>query len=289
MLSRPSEPIIIIGMHRSGSSLLTEMLEAAGLFAGEKKDSNHEALFFLNLDRWLMSQTGGSWDNPGPIRWLIQNQTIRAMTVDYLRRYLLQSPRVVSYLGWTKYRQYRSLFNLPFRWGWKCPLTTFTLPLWLDVFPNAKIVHIYRHGVDVASSLRKRTIAGLRQNAFQKLYYKLPFLHWIRPKTGGFVQGIRCTSLEGGLSLWEEYLATAREHLRQSPSRAIEVKYEDLLASPVKTLEELMTFCEMPTSVDRLSKAALLIKKERAYAYRSSAELNVFASGIADRLQQQNY
>ena len=39
-------PIVIIGMHRSGTSIVTRMLEQLGLFVGKKKDMNHEALFF---------------------------------------------------------------------------------------------------------------------------------------------------------------------------------------------------------------------------------------------------
>jgi len=39
-------PIVIIGMHRSGTSIVTRMLGQLGLFVGKKKDMNHEALFF---------------------------------------------------------------------------------------------------------------------------------------------------------------------------------------------------------------------------------------------------
>ena len=39
-------PIIIIGMHRSGTSMLSKILEDSDIFLGNNKDINNEALFF---------------------------------------------------------------------------------------------------------------------------------------------------------------------------------------------------------------------------------------------------
>ena len=41
-------PIIIIGMHRSGTSMLSKILEYSDIFLGNNKDINNEALFFKN-------------------------------------------------------------------------------------------------------------------------------------------------------------------------------------------------------------------------------------------------
>ena len=97
-----TSPIIIIGMHRSGTTMLSRQLEALGVFMGNKKDSNHEAFFFLRIDEWLMGQCGGSWDNPQAIRYLLENQEVRAQVSDYIRRYLMSTPRTISYLGWQR-------------------------------------------------------------------------------------------------------------------------------------------------------------------------------------------
>jgi hypothetical protein len=282
-------PIIIIGMHRSGTSMVTRILEAMGVFVGHKKDANYEAVFFLSVDRWLMSQSSSSWDNPAPIRYLLENQQVRAMTGDYLQRYLINTPKVISYLGWKRYLKYRSLSNMRTTWGWKCPLSTFTLPIWLDIFPRAKVIHIYRHGVDVACSLRKRTLQCLQRTSGQHLYYRIKCLHWIRPKTGGFIQGMRCATLDGGLSLWEEYVSEGRAHIQRLGERATEVRYEDLLADPIKVVGNLAEFCGVSPGDDILSKASKVARKERAYAYRSSPELTSFARSADERLQAQNY
>ena len=91
------------------------------------------------------------------------------------------------------------------------------------------------------------------------------------------------------MSVWEEYVAEARAHVRELGERAMEVRYEDLLAEPVQRIGELLAFCDISPSAALLAKAAGLVRRERAYAYRSSQELNAFARGVAERLQAQNY
>ena len=46
------QPVIVIGMHRSGTTMLTKMLEELGVFLGWKKQGDHESTFFLSLKRW---------------------------------------------------------------------------------------------------------------------------------------------------------------------------------------------------------------------------------------------
>ena len=58
------DPIIITGMHRSGTKLLSELLETNNVFMGKYKESNNESKFFLRINRWLLTTIGSSWDNP---------------------------------------------------------------------------------------------------------------------------------------------------------------------------------------------------------------------------------
>src|SRR5213078_1316124 len=59
-------------------------------------------------------------------------------------------------MGWKRVMKYKSIDRYDRPWGWKDPRTVFTLPLWLQLFPKAKIINIVRNGVDVASSLSVR-------------------------------------------------------------------------------------------------------------------------------------
>lgn len=282
-------PVIVIGMHRSGTSMIIRLLEELGLFVGEKKDANDEAVFFHKINEWLISQGGADWDHPQPFHHLIANEEIRGLATDYISRYLIRSPRTITFLGWKKYLRYRTPLDLDIPWGWKSPLNTYTLPLWLDLFPNAKVLHIFRHGVDVAQSLRSRGRREMQRTQLQRLYYKLRVVHWLRPKPGTFIDSVRCDSLEGGLSLWEEYLSEARSHVRALNGRAVEFRYEDFLSEPERILGELARFCDLSANEAAIEAVASQVKKERAYAYRGNPELRAFATRVSQRLAAQNY
>lgn len=282
-------PVIIIGMHRSGTTMISQLLEELGLHAGTSKDSNHEARFFHRINEWLFLQSGARWDHPRAFESLVQNQEARALAAGYIRDYLLNSPRTLTFLGIAKYAKYRSVLNLDFAWGWKSPLNTFTLPVWLDIFPDAKVIHIYRHGVDVANSLRVRNRKDMRQSWSQRAYYRFHPIHWVLPKRGTFMGSVRCDFLEGGLSLWEEYSAQARTYVQQLGDAAIEIRYEDFLERPLPVLTELSQFCGLPASDDQIRTAAARVKLERAFAYKRDPNLSVLAEREARRLACMHY
>ena len=136
--------------------------------------------------------------------------------------------------------------------------------------------------------LETKRAAGRESNPLSGLYYKLPILHAIRPKSGEFLR-VRCDSLEGGLSLWEEYFAEARVHVNALGGRAFELKYESLLAEPEEVLKAVARFCRLPVSDAAIEGVAALVQRERAYAYREKPELQAFADRVAGRLHGYGY
>lgn len=247
------QPIIIIGMHRSGTSLLSRMLETLGLFLGKRKDENHEAVFFQSINDWLLRQSGGAWDNPAPIRYLFDSSEITERTSDYIQRYLLTSPRAASFAGLFHYLRYRRLAPLSRPWGWKDPRNTFTLPIWLNIFPGAKIIHLHRSGMDVALSLRRR---GRRELRWQRWYRSAPLLHWIRPKRGGFVHSLRCDHLNAGLALWKEYMEQGHRHVAMLKNRAFDISFETLVREPIRSLTAVVDFCDLPADKAAIERAS---------------------------------
>ncbi|MFB6261703.1 MAG: sulfotransferase, partial [Thiohalorhabdaceae bacterium] len=112
------------------------------------------------LNRWLLAQGGGSWVRPKGFPDLLADPEGRALAADYLRT-SLRAPRGLGFWGW------QGLMDCPRSyWGWKDPRNTFTLPLWLELFPEARVINVERHGVDVAESLvvrRNRSLARSRK------------------------------------------------------------------------------------------------------------------------------
>ena len=68
-----SKPIIITGMHRSGTSLLTKILSKY-IYFGNMLDDNNESIYFQRINRWLLSCNSCSWDNPSSFNSINQDE-----------------------------------------------------------------------------------------------------------------------------------------------------------------------------------------------------------------------
>ncbi len=171
--------VIVLGMHRSGTSLLLGSLEAGGLYLG---DVNHQAPFnkkgnkeneaIRELNDALLTKAGASWRDPpsGQVKWDHKSERQgKALIFPYL-----EAARP---------------------WGFKDPRTMWTVEGWLRLVPGARPIAIFRHPSLVIRSLAARhgslTVErddGLRlwcayNTELVLLHEKLrfPVLHW-RPE-----------------------------------------------------------------------------------------------------------
>jgi len=279
-------PVIIIGMHRSGTSMVSKMLEEVGLFLGRKKDINNEAYLFLKLNDWILWQCGTSWDNPNPVQYIIDTKNIRMLVTDYIQ-YVLKSPWAISYLGIRRYIRYHGMQRIDIPWGWKDPRNTILLPIWLDIFPNAKVIHVHRNGIDVASSLQRRS-----EKAYQRklrFYRYLKRWYWFIKKRKFFVDSPRCLNIEKGVGLWDRYMKQARFFLSNSKIDFIEIKYEKILEAPEETVQTLSAFCGLPGEKEMIKKAVSTIRPKRTMANHEQETLNELASKYAACLREHGY
>lgn len=279
-------PVIIIGMHRSGTSMVTRALERLGLFVGRRKDENHEAVLFQRINDWILCQAGASWDNPAPVERLLKEQRIRSHLAEFVPA-ILSSRNVVSYMGLWSYLQHGSPFGLTHKWGWKDPRNTFTLPVWLDIFPEARVLHVMRHGVDVAKSLETRSSRGLDTSIRN---FRIPKRGLNVPRNRvGFTDSLRCLTNEGAFSLWEEYMAAAANNTEHLGDRVLEVRYEDLLSRASGILDECARFCGLEPKKSAIELVLAGLKEQRAFAYRNDPGLVEFAEANARSLAAYGY
>ena len=281
------QPVIFIGMHRSGTSMIGRLLENLGLFAGTRKDENNEAIFFRQINHWLLSQSGARWDTPQALQYLSHNEPLLTLQDGYIRQ-LLDGPRAVLFLGLRRYLVSGGITRLTIPWGWKDPRNTFTLPMWLRLFPGARVVYIERHGVDVAQSLRVRSEKiRVYANRKYKKYRKMISVH---PKQGGFTDSPRCISLEGGFSLWQEYMQQAAQVMQQLPGeRVLKLRYEQVLEAPVQHLQTSADFCGLNVANQQLQALVTGVNADRAYSYQNNPELKEFARQHRSALAERNY
>ncbi len=284
-----ASPVLIIGMHRAGTSMLTRLLRDAGLYAGRRLTRNAESPFMNSLNYWLFEQASASWDVPWGVDALLGHDAVRPAVRDYLDG-VCRGPAAARYLGAWRWLRTRALARQPWPWGWKDPRTTFTLPLWLELFPDARVVHITRHGVDVAESLRQRhrAAAGAAIERFRRRrrwYVNNPQA----PKRRGLAHAPAVERLEYGLDLWHAYTLRARGHCMRLGPRALQLRYEDLLAAPREHLPAVLDFCGLSAPAARLDTLAESVYKGRRYAFASDAGLRRFADEHEATLRAAGY
>ena len=201
-----SAPLVIIGMHRSGTTLLAEGLARGGVTMGHDPIAYAESNFFQRCNVALLRAAQAEWDRPAVTEAPPLSYNMRGLISEYAG--VKKHPA-----GW-----WPLLFDK--RWGWKDPRNTFTLGSWLRVFPKLHAVHIYRNGLDVARSLYAR-------NAMLQ-----PGSKWHSPLL---------TDLTACFDLWERYVLQASSWKKILGNRFTAVRYEDLVALKPETLEKLET------------------------------------------------
>lgn len=265
------QPVIIIGMHRSGTTLLSKLLENLGIFMGKKKEENNEALFFFKFNEFIFRQCNATWDNPYNITFL--DKEYKSFIKSCANKYLC-SWRKIEYLGFEKNFKYSSIKNLNFPWGWKDPRNTFTLEMWLDIFPNAKVIHIYRNPVDVAESLRKRNEKYRREYKWT-IVNKLKFFFLELKLYLGYGNSIRISNIYEGVKLWEEYVSQAFKIEKQREIEMLHIKYEDFLENPIETVNVITSYLSLDTDVNtnKIDQFVNKINPKRKYAFTQENHL----------------
>lgn len=216
------DPIVVIGMHRSGTSLVSRKLVEAGVFMGANLSGGHsESQFFLSVNKRLFSWAHAEWDNPEPMTWMMGDAELTDAAISQLR---LETD-LESFQGHFD-QSSQSSPTMP--WGWKDPRTSYTLPLWLKLFPTAKVVHVVRHGVDVAASLAAR-------EAKRRFRFDSP------------ARSVRCLDASRAFELWQQYVEQCEQQTQLlGPQQTLTLTYEELLVSPAVTLDRLLSFVGVP-------------------------------------------
>ncbi|MCB0508743.1 MAG: sulfotransferase [Bacteroidetes bacterium] len=275
-------PIIILGMHRSGTTMITKLLENLGLFVGAEKEVNNEALFFWEINNWIFDLHTATAEKPYNMRY--KNPAGEKVILETLEHYI-QSGRRKQYLG-SFASKYKSIKQLDFPYGWKDPKNTFTIDYWKHIFPNPKIIHIYRNPIDSVSSYIERDLE--MKNKFEWNWKKKLKRHFLISKN--FHQNFRLTNIEEGYNLWEEYVEKALSLQREFPDY-LSIKYEDFLANPKNQIQALLAFCALQPKPEKIEEEIKNINSNRAYAFLKNENYVQFYQQIKNKpiLQQLGY
>ena len=270
------QPVIILGMHRSGTSLVTQIVERYGIFMGDQQETNHEAIFFLQLNGWLLRQLGATWDEPRNAQF--HDDMVSGQLASTLEFTLKSSDARAKYLGSSKARLYDDIANLDFPWGWKDPRNVWTASFWLKLFPEAKILHVYRHPVDVAASLRYRELK--HAEAMNRIIDEIGLPSFLEKGYQFQISG-RVKLLTEGFRLWEQYVSQALALEEEYPDNFLAFSYEDLLNDPDRILLDINNHLGTDSSTQTDTGLKKLIKGNRSLAFREDPELRDFHRSIS--------
>jgi len=140
-MTHPKNPglcVIVLGMHRSGTSFLTGSLQNAGLELGKhstwnrhNRRGNRENDDIVELNDKVLTANDGNWLSPPQrIKWSDEQLTEGKELIK-------------SFIGTSLY-------------GFKDPRTLITLTGWKKLIPNYTFVGIFRHPSAVVKSLMAR-------------------------------------------------------------------------------------------------------------------------------------
>jgi hypothetical protein len=130
--------VIFTGRGGSGTRLLSQLADEAGIFIGNHRNKSDDSIEWVDLIYHIAVEAGGGHELPAGNAY---RREIRAVAAAILRR---AGPR-----------------NSPL-WGLKLPEAMLVLPLLIDAFPRAKVVHLTRH--PVSSSLRRTHMTSRLSN-----------------------------------------------------------------------------------------------------------------------------
>ena len=205
-------PVVILGVSRSGTTLLKEMLDQHSRLA-------------LPTESYFVPQL---WDRHGerPERAAFLEDVGRlarirewGLTPAAVEERLPAEPTFAEAIG-AIYRAYADLRGKE-RYGDKTPSYMQRLDVLEKAFPGAQYVHLVRDGRDAALSF-----LAMRRR---------PRFNWARPR-----------GLLSFAAQWRRELEGARRlGARLGPGRYAELRYEDLVADPQAKLRELCAFLDL--------------------------------------------
>lgn len=235
-------PIVVLGMHRSGTSMISAVLSELGVNMGVHTEHNRESVFFLQLNEWLLMQAGASWFTPGAFSAAVDSPEFMRIATTSLAR-AVSSPFAYEHHG-----------ARPFSpWGFKDPRTTITWPVWRLVYPQARLVILRRHGVDVARSLSVRAHRAFADPPrLWTLGLRLPMMR------SDIRVAWAANDVNRGLELWAQYCELEDAAARQDEP-AVKLEYGEVLAQPSETVDALVEHLELdPSPSQRLSAASVI-------------------------------
>jgi hypothetical protein len=237
---RRKAPVFVVGCHRSGTNLLYDTLLSAGDFAVYR---GYIPIYKMLIPRF------GNLDKASNRRrlmktWLTTKGFRRSgLEAGPLTKKVVEDCRNGGDFIRTTMDEIARRQNVG-RWALYDPDNLLYIPKIKKDIPSALFVHIIRDGRDIALSLR-------RMGGFQPL-------PWDR--------GNR--SLQATALYWEWMVRKGQLYGNMFPSDYLEIRYEELVTAPQRTLESLSEFLDHDLNFETIRSASLGRLRESNSSFR---------------------
>lgn len=199
---------VVLGMHKSGTTLVAELLHRSGISMGESIDTSldydagnkYERTRTADLNKALLDAGDVETLDLKPPRALVPSPRIRAELEALVCELVAQ--------------------DVP--WGFKDPRTCLTYPIWEQALPGHALIAVYRHYAAVVGHYLDRTSRVRKEKRLQRF-------------------GIVRTAL----ARWVQYNTRMLRILRTTARPSILLSYERLLTESDE-FERLRTFLGRP-------------------------------------------
>jgi hypothetical protein len=277
-----ASPLLVIGMHRSGTRFVADVLAELGVFMGADRQGDSESITFIRINEAIFHQCGTFWSEPMAAHVVLTQPEHAERIAELVGESL--AAELPRYVGDSPWRAGATPEETP-PFGWKDPRNTFTLPVWRRIFPSLRTIHVLRHGVDVAASLARRH----RRTCLQATGGAVPSpLAVFQDHSLGVLSSRRGWTLAEAFTMWDEYVEKARMESVHLGERAVEIRFEELLSEPDRVISTIAGFCGVQR--DRTDPQFLgRIASDRAFAFRRDPELAAFAETVGEILDRHGY
>jgi hypothetical protein len=165
--------VVVLGMHRSGTSLIAEMVHRWGAY-GRAEDclppdqwnarGYWELAPLVEFNSWLLAEVGASWNFPPGRKGDIQ---------------LARLAQAGSYRD-TAMDLLSSMQQAGGSWYWKDPRLALLLPFWQKIWGDVRYVICVRDPAEICASLRERDQLSHAISIVLWQRYMLSILQWTR-------------------------------------------------------------------------------------------------------------
>lgn len=269
-----SKTLMVVGMHRSGTSLISNWLYRCGLQLGEhlleagngNVEGHFEDVEFLKMHEEILTS------NDFPATGYVYDKVID------ISAYQLEKLKSVIKVKNQRYKQ----------WGWKEPRTCLFLDLYRELLPNSKYLVIVRDHAAVVNSLLKRDFAFYEEKYLRRRY--LQRLVWVYFRRNKISRKFYKAHAEDYLKVYVEYNQHILNTLKDLPTDDYIVINYSLLEKSDKEVFSYLTnkwhFKLHYHAFKEVYKKNLLSKVFNVDDYINDKELIDRAKTIADELRK---